>query len=385
MVCTLTNVDSQYSDISVSPGFRNQRRCDWTPRSQCFDRQYSVQHQCWLHGKGYPTLSCLLCARSSHGTYTHFILYPSISLQSQVLGFFSAEVSISNTCFSDTESSFVVFMDNSSTATTTANFVANDVQSRFCDAPGNRLFKEDSGSSCFQGGTCEGECQVLATARSCQINVPPRPTDSPGITSAPTRVPTSSPTESPVATGVPTTTPGTTLAPSTIAPTPALTPEESLPTTSPITSAPTEICPGAKLVKQRKHKPKKKLSLYGRSGSPKKKKKDVHPTYWHRPDQWSFFEVTHNYIDSDTDDDSEYYYFYVCPPTKGSKSAKSSKSSSSSMSKGKSIKASSLYMGKMNKWKSNKNGEKEGMGMKRRVLVENINEAPKPGVRRQRI
>jgi hypothetical protein len=319
---------------------------------------------------------------------------PSTSYpQSQVLGFFGSDISITRTCFDNTESSFVVFIDNASTGTALTNFVSSTVESRECPAPGNRLFKEDDGSACFQGGLCEGECEILASEATCPNTIPIRtepPTSGP-TTVSPTITPTSGPTAMPSVsaqptntfaptTGTPAPTNTPTSAPSasppTTSPTASASPTELVPTSLPSTIAPT-ICPGGKLVKQRKHKPKKKLSQYGRSGSRKKKQKDIHPTYWQRPDQWNFHDVTYDHTN---DEESDYYYIIVCPPEIGSsKSAKSSKSNTASKVKSVKSPSTSMYKGK---WipRSTKSDKEH-----KRTLWQSVTERAMTRVRRHRI
>lgn len=246
------------------------------------------------------------------------------------------------------------------------------------------------------GGDCEGQCEVLATEESCRANVvdteeptaaPAAPTVTPTLapvvpdapTSVPVQItPTVSPTDAPTAFPVevgPTATPVAlpTTRPTirgTSAPTPALDPEEELPTVQPTK------CPGAKLVKQPKFKPKTKLSKYARSGSRKKKQKDFHPTQKFYTNEWYNFEdgpAKASSAKPDTDDEGKhgYYYFWVCPEPKSSKGKGGKDKSMMGMKS--SMKGGSMQGSKKDKSKSGKG---------KRVLIEDSTGEPRPGLRR---
>eukprot|EP00522_Entomoneis_paludosa_P006421 CAMPEP_0172451820 /NCGR_PEP_ID=MMETSP1065-20121228/9691_1 /TAXON_ID=265537 /ORGANISM="Amphiprora paludosa, Strain CCMP125" /LENGTH=668 /DNA_ID=CAMNT_0013203791 /DNA_START=39 /DNA_END=2045 /DNA_ORIENTATION=- len=141
----------------------------------------------------------------------------------QALALFGSTMSISRSCFQDTASSFVAFVDNAGTFTTSENFISGS-QSSFCPAPGNRLFVEATGSGCFTGGVCEGSCDVLADQASCLAGIPPPtvsptlvPTFLPTVSSRPSATPTVPPTNFPTTSKIPTRTP--TLPPTSLSPT----------------------------------------------------------------------------------------------------------------------------------------------------------------------
>lgn len=366
-------------------------------------RTHRIQWQLCLYGTSVsrlPNSRIVLCSIRLTNSNTSF------SLQSHALAFFRSFLGIQQSCFRESDSTFVVFIDDDSSFSGTMNFVDTDVGSTYCAPPGNRLFAEDPGSSCFLGGTCEGQCEVLATEEKCLANLVDTgvPTGAPAAPSPPTQSPTVAPStqEPSAAPTLPPISPAPTaftrspvVAPTSSptirgssAPTPELEPEETvLPTV-----APTE-CPNPKLIKQPKYKPKTKLSKYGRSGSRKKKQKDFKPVekfYYGGGGSYAYKDSVAASTSKDQHEEEEdslgYYYFWICPDS-DSKSGKGKKSKDMGKGKMQSPKKSGMKKQMKSLKGSSKNTKSKGggKGKGKRVLGENSTGEPRPGLRRHRL
>ena len=120
---------------------------------------------------------------------------------SQVFAIFRSSVAMDSSCITGGSSDTVIFVsqDSNFSGVNAATNFAVDVSSAACNGTGsNRLFFEDEGSLCFQGGECTGTCRGAASSQVCLAD---------DITTPPTD--TTAPTAAPV---------GDTVAPATIAP-----------------------------------------------------------------------------------------------------------------------------------------------------------------------
>lgn len=136
-------------------------------------------------------------------------------------------VDIIQSCFEGGSSDYVVFIDASSTYTTSQNYITS-YSSQKCpeSSPDGRLFMEDAGSGCFIGGNiCAGTCSVLADQSECRAEEMPSPTTEP--------VPTLQPT-----TAAPAVAPPNSI-PTTAAPAPGMIIPPSMPTAVVTTLSPT--------------------------------------------------------------------------------------------------------------------------------------------------
>ncbi|GKY90646.1 hypothetical protein MPSEU_000038000 [Mayamaea pseudoterrestris] len=106
-----------------------------------------------------------------------------------LLALVGSQLNIVRSCFTNSQSEYVVFVDAKSNYTQSDNFVSGYSSSR-CATESGRLFQENSEAGCFTGSNiCTGECRILANATVCMAST--MPTAAPGF---PTAIPTTMPT-----------------------------------------------------------------------------------------------------------------------------------------------------------------------------------------------
>lgn len=87
----------------------------------------------------------------------------------QVFAAFRSSISLETCCFIGGSSAQVVFTSHDS------DFSGSKIETNFilghhASTCSSQLFKEDEGSSCFDGGSCTGSCQELASSSSCLVD-----------------------------------------------------------------------------------------------------------------------------------------------------------------------------------------------------------------------
>jgi hypothetical protein len=115
-------------------------------------------------------------------------LFPHECYQGSILALQGSIANMEMSCFTDSQSDYVVFIDRTSNYTESNNYIDTSSSSVKCPGVSSTLFQESTNSGCFEGSDiCQGTCSPLANATSCMAKL--NPTAAPVTTSVPSGAP----------------------------------------------------------------------------------------------------------------------------------------------------------------------------------------------------
>ena len=132
------------------------------------------------------------------------------AIRFNLMAFNDSNASFREVCMIGGNASAAAFIGDNSTYFTLGNYIEN-LETTGCQEPGPRLFKEEPGARCFNGGTnCTGTCEEMSEATECAVSnstMAPSQSPSPAGTPVPSVAPISTQSPAPAGTLAPSVSP----------------------------------------------------------------------------------------------------------------------------------------------------------------------------------